>query len=749
MIASKTPGKSPKTKKTESNLPAQSRLAPFIQEYIYNHGWNDLRPIQIEACKVIFDTDAHLLVSAGTASGKTEAAFLPVLTELHNLQPQSIGALYIGPIKALINDQFERLNDLLQEAEIPVHMWHGDVTQSKKNRVLREPRGILQITPESLESLLINKSSDLMRLFGELKYIVIDEVHAFIGSDRGEQILCQMNRLAQITKNEARRIGLSATLGDYSLAEKWMCAGSKRNVITPNIAGAGRKIHLSLEHFYDPGLVVRAKGDDRDESFNPYHLHLFNETRNQKCLVFANGRTATEDTIAAMREIAKAKGFPDVYHVHHGSIAAELRELAEAAMRTPDQAAVTAATVTFEMGIDLGQLDRVLQLEAPSSVASFLQRLGRSGRRSNASEMWFVCAEDQPSGEETLPEMVPWQLLQSIAIIQLYLEEKWIEPPAHLQYPYTLLYHQTLSILASQGELTPAQLAQQVLTLSTFASISQYDYRRLLRNWMDLDHLEQTPEGTIIIGIEGEKIVNNFKFYAIFPDNEEYHVKYNNQLIGTIMVPPSEGDRVSLAGRTWEVTEVDPNRRIAKVMTTKRSANASSWRGATGDIHTKVVQRMKRVLEEDTIYPYLQKNARTRLQLARQVARDQGILRNPVTLMEDGYACIFPWVGSAAFRTLERYLRFHCKPVLKTKGIRGRSPYFMVVNLGNCPIDHLYCELKAIGHNTVKPEQLMDTEEVPKLQKYDEYILPEMLRNAYMQDALDLAGLTQIIQRWP
>jgi ATP-dependent helicase Lhr and Lhr-like helicase len=727
----------------------QTRLAPFIQEYIYNHGWNDLRPIQVEACKVVFDTDAHLLVSAGTASGKTEAAFLPVLTMLHDRQPQSIGAIYIGPIKALINDQFERLNDLLQEANIPVHMWHGDVTQGKKKKVLRHPRGILQITPESLESLLINKAGELNALFGELQFVIIDEVHAFIGSDRGEQVLCQLNRLAQLTNNEARRIGLSATLGDYSLAEAWMAAGTKRKVITPKIEGANRKIMLSLEHFYDPGLVVRAKGDDRDEAFNPYHLHLFQETKNKKCLVFANGRTATEDTIAAMREIAQAKAFPDIYHVHHGSIAAELRELAEAAMRTPDQPAVTAATVTFEMGIDLGQLDRVLQLEAPSSVASFLQRLGRSGRRSNASEMWFVCAEDKPSGEETLPEMVPWQLLQSIAIIQLYLEDKWIEPPVKVKYPFTLLYQQTLSILASQGELTPAGLAQQVLTLPAFEAISQYDYRRLLKFWLDHDHIEQTPEGTLIIGIKGEKIVNNFKFYAIFPDNEEYQVRYNSQSIGTIMVPPGEGDRISLAGRTWEVFEVDPNRRIAKVHPSKRSANASSWRGTSGDIHSRVLQRMRQVLAEDTMYPYLQKNAKARLQLARQVARDQGIINSPVTLLEDGYACIFPWMGGAAFRTLERFLRYHCKSYLGIKGIRGRSPYFMVVNLGKCPLDNLYYEMKSIADRQLSAEHLMDQEELPKSQKYDDYILPELLREAFTTDYLDIPGLIAAVKKWP
>jgi ATP-dependent helicase Lhr and Lhr-like helicase len=726
----------------------QARLAPFIQEYIYNHGWADLRPIQIEACKVVFDTDAHLLVSAGTASGKTEAAFLPVVTILHEKQPKSIGAIYIGPIKALINDQFERLNDLLQEADIPVHMWHGDVTQGKKNKVIREPRGILQITPESLESLLINKSDQLQRLFGELQFVIIDEVHAFIGSDRGDQVLCQLNRLAQLTKNEPRRIGLSATLGDYSLAEAWMSAGTNRKVITPKMAGGDRKIHLSLEHFYDPGLVVRARGDDRDEAFNPYHLHLFKETKNKKCLVFANGRTATEETIAAMRDIAHAKAFPDIYHVHHGSIAAELRELAEAAMRTPDQPAVTAATVTFEMGIDLGQLDRVIQLESPASVASFLQRLGRSGRRSNASEMWFVCAEDRPTGEESLPEMIPWQLLQSIAVIQLYLEEKWIEPPRSVQFPYSLLYHQTLSILASQGELTPAALAQQVLTLPAFKAITQYDYRLLLKHWIDIDQLEQTPEGTIIIGITGEKIVNNFKFYAIFPDNEEYHVKFNDQLIGTIMVPPSEGDRVSLAGRTWEIFEVDPNRRVAKVNPSRREANASSWRGTCGEIHTRVLQRMRQVLAEDTVYPYLQKNARARLQLARQVARDQGILTHPIVLLEDGYACIFPWVGSGAFRTLERFLRFHCKGYLGTKGIKGRAPYFIVVNLGKCPIASLEYELRSIADRAISPELLLDQEELPKSQKYDEYILPDLLRKAFMTDYLDLPDLVSAVKKW-
>ena len=724
--------------------PIEQRLAPFLQEFMYRKGWPSLRPIQAEACRVIFDRDTHLLVAAGTAAGKTEAAFIPVLTQLHNHPSEGIGALYIGPIKALINDQFERLTDLLEMAQMPVQMWHGDVTQTQKNRVLKNPQGILQITPESLESLLINKSKDLQRLFGQLQFVIIDEVHAFIGSDRGDQILCQLTRLAHLTQNEARRIGLSATLGDYGLAERWLAAGTRRSVITPKLEAAGRKIQLSLEHFYEPGLVIRAIGDARDQAFNPYHLHLFNQTMNQKCLVFANGRTAAEEAVSAMRSIAQAKGYPDVYHVHHGSISADLRATAEAAMRAVDQPAVTAATVTFEMGIDLGQLDRVIQLESPASVASFLQRLGRSGRRGGISEMRFVFAEEKPTGEETLPEQIPWQLLQAIALIQLYIEEQWIEPPRSLQFPYSLLYHQTLSALAGSNELTPAQLAQQVLKLPPFAQVTQDDYRQLLRHWIDLNHLEVTEMQTLIIGIKGEKIVRNFKFYAIFPDNEEYLVAHQERSIGSIMVSPGEGDRISLAGQVWEVISVNDARKTVKVRPTSKSANASSWRGSTGDIHTKVLQRMRQVLSEDQIYPYLQPGAQRRLQAARDFARSHNILHQPLTRLEEGYAVLFPWLGSRAFRSLERYLRHHCRSVLNIKGVRGRLPYFLVVNLGKCPIASLQVELQGLGDRSLSPELFMTEDETPKTQKYDAYLPPEFLRKQFIHDGLAIEDL----RRW-
>ncbi len=733
------------------------RLAPFIQEYIYSNGWTDLRHAQVEACRVVFETDDHLLIAAGTASGKTEAAFLPILTLLHENPPESIGAVYIGPIKALINDQFDRLNDLLKHADIPVWAWHGDVTQSRKKKLFTHPRGILQITPESLESLLINKRADLDRVFGDLQFVVIDEIHAFIGSDRGAQILCQLSRLAKLTNNQPRRIGLSATLGDYDLAEEWLRSGTSRAVSTPKIDGGQRTIQLSLEHFYDPGLVVRAIEETKDSAFNPYHLHLFNQSQGRKCLIFANGRTATEDAIAALRDIARAKGFPDIYHVHHGSISASLRETAETAMRKPDTPAVTAATVTFEMGIDLGQLDRVIQLEAPASVASFLQRLGRSGRRGGAAEMRFICAEDRPTGEELLPEQVPWQLLQCIAVIQLYLEEKWIEPTRSMRYPFSLLYHQTMSVLASQGELSPSALAEQVLTLPPFQAISQPDFRQLLRHLIEIDQIEKTPEGGLIIGLQGEKIARNFKFYAIFPDAEDYVVKRDGKAIGSIVVPPSEGDRISLAGRVWEVLEVDSKKKVIAVQASQKTATSSSWRGSAGEIHTRVLQRMRQILLETTHYSYLQEGAQKRLQLAREMARSSGLLNHPIVLLDEELCCIFPWAGTTAFRTLERFLRFYCKGALGLKSMKTRSPYFIIVRLGKCKLESLEYELRSFGAawsesqldgKILNADELLDPDEVPKLQKYDEFIPPDLLRKSFIVDYLNLQELGKIIRRW-
>ncbi|MCD8138198.1 MAG: DEAD/DEAH box helicase, partial [Planctomycetaceae bacterium] len=230
-----------------------SRYAPFVQDFIYSNNWQALRAIQVAAGDAVFNTDDNVLLSASTASGKTEAAFFPILTLFTEDMPRSVGAVYIGPLKALINDQFMRLNDLCREAHIPVWHWHGDVAQSHKNRLLKNPSGILQITPESLEALLLHKHADVGRLFGDCRFIVIDEVHSLLRADRGGQTLCLIERLSRLAGVNPRRIGLSATIGDPEGTGAFLSSGTGRRTVIPGIENKGIRWRLSMEHFFIQG----------------------------------------------------------------------------------------------------------------------------------------------------------------------------------------------------------------------------------------------------------------------------------------------------------------------------------------------------------------------------------------------------------------------------------------------------------------------------------------------------------------
>lgn len=736
-IATATRERNPsKIAMTNDQAKIYQKLAPFLQEYIYSRGWTELRPVQVEACRVIFDTDAHLLLATGTASGKTEAAFLPILTVLHENPSTTVGVLYISPIKALINDQFERLSDLLQQTHTEVWAWHGDIAQSRKRRLLKQPQGILQITPESLESLLMNQYGELPRLFGDLRFIVIDELHTFMGSQRGCQILCQLSRLAPLLQKPARRIGLSATLGDYTLAKQWLQAGTEMLAIAPETEAVKRPVRLAVEHFFTSDEPAPVEAGEIQAPADGYYKSLFNSSKGKKCLIFTNNRSETEAIAAHLRQIAKTERLPDIYHVHHGSISATLREEAEAAMRQ-DGPAVIAATLTLELGIDIGQLERVIQINAPFSVASFLQRLGRTGRRGTPADMRFVCTESELTGDESLPEEIPWNLLQCIAIIQLYLEERWIEPIQPPQYPFSLLFHQTLSILAAKGESSPSLLAKEVLNLPIFQRISLKDFQQLLRYLIDLDCLQKTERGGLMIGVAGEKIVRHFSFYAVFSDNIEYTVKGESGEIGSIPLPPTVGQQFALAGRTWEVLEIDSKRRSLFVKPVEGMAKMS-WRGrGRGEIHTKVLQKMRSILCEETQYPYLLKTAKERLARSRQLAKLAKLDREKIIPLGNQTCCIFPWLGTVGCETFERLVQLFAREAVDLQKFQSVSPYYFLVRLGKgTSVTDLQHAIIDFCNRGLTEEDFVAAEEAPRLQKYDEFIPNNLLRKAFAADYL-------------
>ena len=738
---------------------AFDRYAPFVQEYIYQNHWENLRSIQVAAADAIFNTDENVLLTASTASGKTEAAFFPIITLFSEDMPSSVGCIYIGPLKALINDQFSRLNDLCAEADIPVWHWHGDVAQSHKAKLMKHPSGILQITPESLEALLLHKHAAIAKLFGDLRFVVIDEVHSLLRGDRGGQTLCLIERLSRIAGVNPRRIGLSATIGDPEGTGEFLSLGTGRKTIIPKIDAKGSKWRLSMEHFYVkdaqaaedkqiPGAlpVLEEKTDDAPANADPGIGYIFEHTRGKKCLVFVNSREECEMVTTTLRHYCELNHEPDRFLVHHGNLSASYRETAEGIMKDDSQYMTTVTTATLELGIDIGRLERAFQIDAPWTVSSFLQRMGRTGRRELPPEMWFVIREDEPEVRAMLPTTIPWKLLQGIALVQLYLEERWVEPPRLDRLPFSLLYHQTMSTLASCGEMSPRALADRVLRLHYFHRITQEDYRVLLRHLIATDHIQQTEQGGLIVGLAGERVINSFKFYGVFQESEEYTVRSESQELGTVVSPPPVGEKLAIAGHVWQVLDVDHKRRLIYCQQVKGSVPAYFGQ-CPGDLHTKILTRMRRVLQEDRQYPYLMKNAVARLEQARFTAAHSGAAEKPLINLGGNMWCLLPWVGTYTFLTMERFLKIKCADRLGLRNLDSARPFFIQFTM-KADESAFFRVLAEEIRKPIDPMELVYPKELPLFDKYDEYLPEELVKKGFALGVLDVDGLREKVLSW-
>lgn len=726
---------------------AFNRLAPFIQDFIYYNRWEELRPNQVAACEVIFDSDDNLLLSSGTASGKTEAAFLPVLTELYNKPSGSVGVLYISPLKALINDQFKRLEQLLLDSNIPVTKWHGDASEVQKNRLMKNPEGILQITPESLESLITNKRGACLSMFSDLRFIIIDEVHQFMRDVRGIQLLCVLERLRKLTGVNPRRIGLSATLGDVSVAKDWLNTGTGRSCVAPVTDEGKKRVRLHVERFVnyadkrdliekDGSGTVTNDSSNGDIGNREHFEYLFRQTLNKKTIVFTNSREETEFIMANLRELALKHKAPDVYRVHHGNVSALLRESTEDEMKSDDEKIVTGATVTLELGIDIGSLDQVVQVGAPSNVASFAQRLGRCGRRGQVPQLLFTFVEDIKINSSDILGPINWEFIRIIAIVELYLKEHWIEPIPPIRHAYNLLYHQTMSVLKGNGEMSPAGLASAVLTLESFKYITKEDYKKLLTYMIEAEQLERTEHGGLVIGRAGEKVVNSYKFLTVFIASEYLLVKDENRTIGTVDKVYPVGTRFALAGRAWETVDVNAKSKVIFVKSVPGISLVDWDVDFTSELHTVLVRKMRSVLKGDDEYMYLSDRCKERLSEIRYITRNSGILDNLVTPLSDRKYAIFPWIGTRQLITLHYAL---LKRKVKSRIPLGRSVYLEVIFSGEKEL------LEDIIRDIITRELDLYSLPLPdKVQidgKYNEFVPQELLRKQFIEDYLDLQGL--------
>ena len=765
------------------------RFAPFVQDFVYEHDWESLRAIQVAAADAIFNTDENVLLTSSTASGKTEAAFFPILTQLWEDPPSSVGCIYVGPLKALINDQFYRLTDLCEEGDIKVWHWHGDVAASHKARLMKHPSGILQITPESLEAMLLHRHAAIPTLFGDLRFVVIDEVHSLLRGDRGAQTLCLVERLSRMAGVHPRRIGLSATIGDPEAAARLLSQGSGRGCVVPRVEEAGARWRISMEHFYTYGpqateqqaprvaadgsievdavvervdgdavpalpetspaiepLAVPEPSDAAPENADPGIGYIYEHTRGRKCLVFSNSREECEAVTSTLRSYCEHNGEPDRFLIHHGNLSSSFRETAEDLMRDEEVALTTCTTSTLELGIDIGRLERAFQIDAPFTVSSFLQRMGRTGRRGTPPEMWFVEREDPPEPRAMMPETIPWKLVQAISLVQLYLEERWVEPPETRRMRYSLLYHQTMATLASEGELTAAQLAGRVLSLSPFSLVSQDDYRLLLRHLLEIGHVERTETGGLIVGLSGERVTNNFRFYGVFVESEEYTVRSESQELGTVVMPPPAGEKLAIAGAVWIVEDIDHKRRLVYVSPVKGKVPAY-FGECPGDINTRILERMRQVLDEHKDYPYLRENARARLAHARYVAREAGTCASPLVNLGGETWVLFPWLGTYAFIALERVMKLKLPASLGIKGMDVCRPYYIQFRMKASGDEFLSALAGAVAEE-FDPLELVYPGEVPVFDKYDEFVPPELVRKGFAHGVLDIEGMRDRVLGW-
>lgn len=630
-------------------------LAEPIQRILWDMKWTALRPIQVEAIREIMMTNRDLLIAASTASGKTEAAFLPTLSKIVECRTPSIQALYVGPLKALINDQFLRLERLCEHAKIPVHRWHGDVDGGKKKRLVKEPRGVLLITPESIESLFVNHSSAVCRMFSNLEFVVIDEVHAFVGSERGTHLRSLLARIQGHTNSDVRMIALSATLGKLESYAAWLRPQEPDRIRIIEDRESKKTVQYRIF-----GYMRRVTGSGESEVEPKSHTpaddlisDCFSAHRGTKNLIFTNSKATAETLTDRLNRKCQQTGVPLEFLVHHGSLSKEIREHVEDTMRTASRPYTTICSPTLELGIDIGNVVAVGQIGPCWSVSSLIQRLGRSGRRDDEpSVMRLYVEEDEATERSNLVDQLYPSLVQAIASTELMLKG-WVEPPDTGQLDLSTFVQQILSVVTETGGIRADRLFDRLVVRGAF-NLDQKLFAEILRSIATKDLIEQMPEGDIILGVKGQRIVEQFDFYSAFMGGEEFRVVHGGTPIGSLPAAtvPNVDDHLLLAGRRWAIVQVDQDRRVILVRPAKGS-KAPIFGGSAGEIHSRIRESMREVLIGNQPYSYLNDGAHAILQRARRTAIDIDLAHTRLIALGKKACIWFTFTGTRTQRTLE------------------------------------------------------------------------------------------------
>ena len=542
-------------------------LQPNVVKYIFDQGWPALRKIQEASIRHAHESGDNLILAAPTASGKTEAAFLPAINDIQNWS-QGIKIVYISPLIALINDQFKRITELCEYLDVPVTSWHGEASQAKKKQLLKDPRGILLITPESLEAMLTRRPGEAEALFGGTEWVIVDELHSFLDTSRGVHVRSILGRIREFAKKQPRYVGMTATLNreSYILAKDFFGGDRDARVLLDN-----DRNELTITLLYKPTTTPGLPAEIIDD--------IFEYSRQESMLVFPNARGRVEEIAVGLKKRAKKHRSNTRYFAHHASIDKELRLEAEEFAKTARQELFTiCCTSTLELGIDIGAVDSVAQVEGAPSVASLAQRLGRSGRQLRHSILHLYSSRE-------------WSLLQSIATLELY-QQGDIEPVEPIRKPYNVLVQQVLSLLLQYSGLTQSELLAKLTRLNCWGDITTADIESVIDHLLKIDFIEDV-EGCCVVGLAAERTVQSKDFYAHFDPKIEFKVVHDHEHVGEIPLNTTTvpGANIYLAARIWKITEIDTYSKKIYVIPAK-DGKPPIFGGNSGDISHKVRRKM-------------------------------------------------------------------------------------------------------------------------------------------------------------
>uniref|UniRef100_Q07NU7 DEAD/DEAH box helicase domain protein n=1 Tax=Rhodopseudomonas palustris (strain BisA53) TaxID=316055 RepID=Q07NU7_RHOP5 len=642
---------------------AYDRLHPKVRRWIREQGWNELREIQARSIVAVLESTKDILIAATTAAGKTEAAFLPILTAIADRPHGGFSVLYVSPLKALINDQFRRLESLCEAMEISVVKWHGDAPQAAKKKAIEKPDGIALITPESIEAMFTRRPTDAKRLLASADFIVVDEVHAFLQGPRGLHVASLLRRIDAMSPTPARRIGLSATIGDLGQAAAWLRPIDPDRVDVLQAKSDAPELRLQVRGYSEPPDIddpdhAEGGGEESSADPKPNHIaldhiadHIFEVLRGSNNLVFGGSRRTVESAADRLRRRCEKANVPNEFFPHHGSLGKVLREELEIRLKDGRLPTTAVCTSTLELGVDIGSVKSVAQIGAPRSLASLRQRLGRTGRREGTPAILRIYVRephiDRKSG---LLDLLHMNTVRSIAIVRLLLAG-FVEPAGQSPETVSTMIHQILSVITERGGIRPKPLFDLLCGPGPFASIGTSDFADLLRHLgsSEIRFLEQAPDGTLMLGPEGEKVVQSRSFFAVFETPEEWRLTIGGRTLGTLPIsyPVHVGSLVVFAGLRWIVQQVDEKTQTLLVSSHKGGVVPKFERSTIEPAHDRLIAEMRAVYLGDDVPPYLDQRARELLSKGRATFR-QWYIENTTVVEEEADIHLFLWRGSQA-----------------------------------------------------------------------------------------------------